>query len=157
MRKETRGDQGVTLVGPVLVILILAVLVTGVLLVVGSTTERTRHEPALASRAAFASCRSTVAGVKAALQVYRAERATGSYPATLANLAVATGQANGPVLKQAPQTAAGPLAHGASTSTQRMSSMRRPTESHSGSSGSRLTARAAMRRAVHTQAAASMS
>ena len=106
---KTRDDRGVTLVGLVVVIVVLATLVTAVLLGVGITTRSTRHELALPTRAAFVSCRSTVAAVKAALQVYRAETATGSYPATLADLAVTTGQPNGPVLKQAPQTAAGAL------------------------------------------------
>ena len=109
VRKETRDDQGVTLVGLVVVIVVLATLVTAVLLGVGNTARSTRHERALPTRAAFVSCRSTVAAVKAALQVYRAETPTGSYPATLADLAASTGQANGPVLKQAPQTAAGAL------------------------------------------------
>ena len=108
-RKETRGDHGVALVGLVVVIVILAVLVTVVLLAVGTTTKGARHELAQPARAAFASCRSTVVTVKEALQVYRAEVVTGNYPATLADLAVATGQANGPVLKQAPQTHAGAL------------------------------------------------
>ena len=107
-RKEARGDQGVTLVGLVVVIVVLATLVTAVLLGVGITTRSTRHELALPTRAAFVSCRSTVAAVKAGLQVYRAETLTGSYPPTLADLAAA-GQANGPVLKQAPQTAADAL------------------------------------------------
>ncbi len=109
MRKETRGDQGATLIGLVAVIVVLAVLAAAVLLAVSSTTKRTRHELALPARAAYASCRSTIVAVKAALQVYRAEMVTGNYPATLADLAASTGQANGPVLKQAPQTAAGAL------------------------------------------------
>ena len=108
-RREARGDQGVTLVGLVVVIVVLSVLVAVVLQALGTTTKGTRHELAQPARAAFASCRSTVVTVKAALQVYRAEVVTGSYPATLADLAVADGQANGPVLKQAPQTAAGAL------------------------------------------------
>ena len=102
-RKDARDDQGATLMGLVVVVVILALLVTAVLLGVG-TTRSTRHELALPARAAFTSCRATVAAVKAALQVYRVETLTGSYPATLADLAATTGQANGPVLKQAPPT-----------------------------------------------------
>ena len=108
-RKKSRGDQGVTLVGLVVVVVILVALAAAVLLGVGTTGKGSRHELALPARAAFASCKSTVAAVKAALQVYRAETLTGSYPATLADLAASTGQANGSVLKQAPQAAAGAL------------------------------------------------
>lgn len=104
-----RDERGATLVGLVAVIVILAVLVAALLLALGSAAKRTRHELALPARAAFISCRSTVGAVKAALQAYRAEMVTGNYPATLADLAAATGKANGPVLKQAPQTTVGAL------------------------------------------------
>ena len=101
---RTRDDRGVTLVGLVAMVVVLALVATVVLVTVGRTTRATHRELSLPAHAAVVACRSTVASVKAALQTYRAESATGTYPATIADLAVAATAAQGPVLRTAPHT-----------------------------------------------------
>ena len=91
--KEKKGDEGFTLIELLIVIIILAILATIVIFAVGTTTKN----------AAFASCQSTVKEIQTALEAYKAQTATGTYPANLAALAT-TATTKGPWLKTAPHT-----------------------------------------------------
>ena len=87
----------------------LAILATIVILTVGTTTEGPRRLLAPAANAAYASCKSTVETVKTGLDVYKAQAATGTYPATLTVLTMKTTvNTDGPWLKTAPNTTATP-------------------------------------------------
>jgi general secretion pathway protein G len=93
--KEKKGDEGFTLIELLIVIIILAILATIVIFAVGTTTKN----------AALASCKSTVKTVQTALEAYKAQTPTGTYPATLAVLATkTTANTNGPWLKAMPNT-----------------------------------------------------
>ena len=95
--KEKKGDEGFTLIELLIVIIILAILATIVIFAVGTTTKN----------AAFASCESTVKSVQTALEAYKAQTPTGTYPAALATLAKAVKigtTTKGPWLKSAPHT-----------------------------------------------------
>lgn len=95
--KKRRGDEGFTLIELLIVIIILAILATIVIFAVGTTTKN----------AALASCKSTVKTVQTALEAYKAQTPTGTYPATLGALTAAattTGTTVGPWLKAAPNT-----------------------------------------------------
>ena len=94
--KEKKGDEGFTLIELLIVIIILAILATIVIFAVGTTTKN----------AALAACQSTVKEIQTALEAYKAQNATGHYPATLAALATPA-TTNGPWLKTAPHTSAG--------------------------------------------------
>ena len=93
--RRQRGDEGFTLIELLIVIIILAILATIVIFAVGTTTKN----------AALASCQSTVKTVQTALEAFKAQTPTGTYPTHLATLAkkVGTGTtAKGPWLKSAP-------------------------------------------------------
>jgi type II secretion system protein G len=96
--EKDRGDEGFTLIELLIVIIILAILATIVIFAVGTTTKN----------AALASCQSTVKTVQTALEAFKAQTATGSYPTAtqgIAVLATKTGTApttKGPWLKSAP-------------------------------------------------------
>ena len=92
--KSRKGDEGFTLIELLIVIIILAILATIVIFAVGTTTKN----------AALASCKSTVKTVQTALEAYKAQTATGTYPATLAALGTKTptNATNGPWLKSVP-------------------------------------------------------
>ena len=95
--KKRRDDEGFTLIELLIVIIILAILATIVIFAVGTTTKN----------AALASCKSTVKTVQTALEAYKAQTPTGTYPATLGALTSAvttTGTTVGPWLKAAPNT-----------------------------------------------------
>ena len=97
--KKRRGDEGFTLIELLIVIIILAILATIVIFAVGTTTKN----------AALASCKSTVKTTQTALEAYKAQTATGTYPKALATLAktVKVGTTTkGPWLKTAPHTGA---------------------------------------------------
>ena len=89
--RQRKGDEGFTLIELLIVIIILAILATIVIFAVGTTTKN----------AALAACRSTVKTVQTALEAYKAQIATGTYPATITKLTGTTG-GRGPWLKQAP-------------------------------------------------------
>ncbi|MDA8316827.1 MAG: prepilin-type N-terminal cleavage/methylation domain-containing protein [Actinomycetota bacterium] len=97
--EKDRGDEGFTLIELLIVIIILAILATIVIFAVGTTTKN----------AALASCQSTVKTVQTALEAYKAQTPTGSYPTALTKLAttVTVGTTTkGPWLKTAPHTGA---------------------------------------------------
>ena len=101
--KKERGDEGFTLIELLIVIIILAILATIVIFAVGTTTKN----------AALASCRSTVKTVQTALEAFKAQTPTGTYPAHLSTLATTVGTgatAKGPWLKSAPHTATATVA-----------------------------------------------
>jgi len=89
--KQRRQDEGFTLIELLIVIIILAILATIVIFAVGTTTKN----------AAAAACQTTVKTVQTALEAYKAQSATATYPAKLTTLTKKTGT-NGPWLKQLP-------------------------------------------------------
>ena len=99
--KQRRDDEGFTLIELLIVIIILAILATIVIFAVGTTTKN----------AALASCKSTVRTTQTALEAYKAQIATGTYPASITDLTRATGT-RGPWLKQAPNQTANTLKSG---------------------------------------------
>jgi Tfp pilus assembly protein PilE len=103
-------DEGVVLVQLLVVVALLAILAAIALVAVGTTTTTGPRRPAAAPAArAYASCRTTVASVESALQAYKAEEPTGTYPATLRMLAERTSvRTAGPWLRSAPSTTATP-------------------------------------------------
>ena len=103
--KQRRGDEGFTLIELLIVIIILAILATIVIFAVGTTTKN----------AALASCKSTVKTTQTALEAYKAQTPTGTYPATITALTTATsttGTTVGPWLKAAPNQSATTLKSG---------------------------------------------
>ena len=90
--KEKKGDEGFTLIELLIVIIILAILATIVIFAVGTTTKN----------AALAACKSTVKTTQTALEAFKAQNPTGSYPATITALLTPTSTGNGPWLKSAP-------------------------------------------------------
>ena len=99
--KARRDDEGFTLIELLIVIIILAILATIVIFAVGTTTKN----------AALAACKSTVKTTQTALEAFKAQIATGTYPATITRLTKATGT-QGPWLKQAPNQVATTLKSG---------------------------------------------
>ena len=93
--KARRNDEGFTLIELLIVIIILAILATIVIFAVGTTTKN----------AALAACKSTVKTTQTALEAYKAQQPTGTYPATLTTLASKTASnTDGPWLKAMPNT-----------------------------------------------------
>ena len=89
--EKDRGDEGFTLIELLIVIIILAILATIVIFAVGTTTKN----------AALASCQSTVKTVQTALEAFKAQTATGSYPGAISTLAKKV-TTKGPWLKSTP-------------------------------------------------------
>lgn len=87
--KGRRGEEGFTLIELLIVIIILAILATIVIFAVGTTTKN----------AAVAACKSTVKTVETALEAYKAQTPTGTYPNALTTLTkkTTTVTANNPV------------------------------------------------------------
>lgn len=93
--RRRRDEEGFTLIELLIVIIILAILATIVIFAVGTTTKN----------AAVAACKSTVKTVQTAIEAYKAQKATGTYPATLTVLTTKTGTpptTQGPWLKELP-------------------------------------------------------
>ncbi|MDA8310666.1 MAG: prepilin-type N-terminal cleavage/methylation domain-containing protein [Actinomycetota bacterium] len=100
---RTRDEWGFSVIELLVAIAILAILAASAAFALG-TTSTGRHRPsARLASAAVASCRSTVKSVQTALEAYKAQAMTGSYPATLEDLTAATTTA-GPWLRQVPRT-----------------------------------------------------
>ena len=91
--KARRNEEGFTLIELLIVIIILAILATIVIFAVGTTTKN----------AALASCKSTVKTVQTALEAYKAQTPTGTYPASITVLTTKA-TTKGPWLKQVPAT-----------------------------------------------------
>ena len=100
--KARRNDEGFTLIEPLIVIIILAILATIVIFAVGTTTKN----------AALASCKSTVKTTQTALEAYKAQIATGTYPTSITALTTKNSTTQGPWLKQAPNQTATTLKSG---------------------------------------------
>lgn len=112
---RTGTDQeGSTLIGLLLTLIVLAILVTVVALSLGTTaknppgpgTTKSASVAGTTKSASVAACNQTVETVEAAIDAYRAQSPTGDYPATLAALTTTTtgtpANPNGPWLRQVP-------------------------------------------------------
>ena len=93
----------------IIVTIVLAILATIMILTVGTTTKGRGRLVAPAANAAYASCKSTVETIMAGLEVYKAQSATGTYPATLTILTTkTTANTGGPWLRSVPNTTVTP-------------------------------------------------
>lgn len=100
-----RSQEGSTLIGVVLGIIVLAVLACIVVLAVGTTTKNA-PVAGTTKNASVVACNQTVKTLETALEAYKAQSSTGSYPTTLAVLTTKTTETptnpRGPWLKQVP-------------------------------------------------------
>ena len=95
LKARKSEEEGFTLIELLIVIIILAILATIVIFAVGTTTKN----------AAVAACKSTVKSTVTALEAYKAQTATGSFPtsiATLTTTVTVTGTVKGPWLRSKP-------------------------------------------------------
>jgi general secretion pathway protein G len=92
--KQRRDEGGFTLIELLIVIIILAILAAIVVFAVGTTT----------GNAKAAACNSDAKSVEVALEAYKAQSSTATYPPTGAagQTALTTGGPNGPWLRQWP-------------------------------------------------------